>query len=401
MVHQPIKRDLNHPHGVSRALNPDVETAVFADHLADRRSLAETPLKRFFETAVWHGASDLLLRGGQVPKVRLRGELKSLDTPAVDHQQFEKWVESAMSQVQWSFFAEHGSIDLGVNFELSDGTTHRFRVNVFRTRGRSAIAARHVSNTILTCDRLHLPAILHDIAQVEHGLILVAGTTGSGKSTTVASMLEHVNQSRGCHILTLEDPIEYLFHEAKSLINQREIGIDVPSFAVGLRALVREDPDVVFIGEMRDKETFEAALQAAETGHLVFCSVHASHATQVFGRIYDLFTVEERPGIRNLLAYHLHAVICQKLLPSIREEVQRIPAVEILLQSPPVRKYILESREYELGEVIMSERDMGMQSFTDSLIELVNHQFIHPKVALAAATRPEQLKMKLKGIEAY
>ncbi len=361
--------------------------------------MADTPLAKFFEAAVKYESSDLLLRGGQVPKLRLRGALQALKVDALDEEDFEKWVEQSMSEAQWQFYGEHGSLDVGIDF-LVNGEVHRFRVNVFRTRGRSAIAARRVNNVILNFEDLHLPPVMSKISELHQGLILLAGVTGSGKSTTIASMLDYINERRACHIVTIEDPIEYLFRDKKALINQREVNIDVPSFAIGLRALVRENPDVVLIGEMRDKDTFEAALQAAETGHLVFGTIHASSAAQAFGRIYDLFPAEERDAIRNMLAYQMQAFVYQKLLPTIRDDVQRVPAVEILLQSPPTRKFILEGREHELGEVIKQQRQAGMQTFTDSLVELVQQEFIHPRVAQESASSPEEVKMRLRGIAA-
>ena len=372
--------------------SPVVEAPVI-DHLDQRRSLGDTPLKKFFKAAVQFESSDLIMRGGQIPKLRLRGGLKNLDVPPVAEEDFEKWVEAGISEQQWAQYTKTGSLDIAVDIE---GT--RFRVNLFRTRGRSAIAARRVSNEILDFEQLHLPAVCRQIAEVEQGLVLLCGITGSGKSTTIASMLNHINKNRPCHIVTIEDPIEYLFTDEKAIINQREIGIDVPNFPIALRALVRENPDVVLIGEMRDRETFEAALQAAETGHLVFGTIHASSASQAFGRIYDLFPQEEREAIRNMLAYQVQAFMYQKLLPTLREDLQRVPAVEILLQSPPTRKFILEGREHELGEVIKGQRDSGMQSFTDSLVELVETNYIHPRVAQAAAASPEEIKMRLRGI---
>lgn len=372
---------------------PVVETPAPVDHLEERRSLGDTPLKKFFKSAVQFESSDLIMRGGQVPKLRLRGKLKNLDIPAIDEDDFEKWVEQGLSEHQWQHYTQTGSLDIAVDV---DGT--RFRVNLFRTRGRSAIAARRVSDVILDFEQLHLPPVCQKIAEVEQGLVLLCGITGSGKSTTIASMLNHINKNRACHIVTIEDPIEYLFHDEKAIINQREIGIDVPSFSTALRALVRENPDVVLIGEMRDRETFEAALQAAETGHLVFGTIHASSASQAFGRIYDLFPQEEREAIRNMLAYQVQAFMYQKLLPTIREDIQRVPAVEILLQSPPTRKFILEGREHELGEVIKGQRETGMQSFTDSLVDLVETNYVHPRVAQAAANSPEEIKMRLRGI---
>ncbi len=364
------------------------------DHVDERKSFADTPLKKYFEAAIRFESSDLLLRGGQVPKLRIRGGLKSLDTPAVDAVDFEKWVELSLSEAQWQYYNEHGSIDMG--FDLNEDS--RFRVNVFRTRGRSAIAARRVSSEILTFEQLHLPPVMQKISEHQQGIILLCGTTGCGKSTTLASMLQFINDNRACHIITIEDPIEFLFKDKKAVINQREIGIDVPSFEYALKVLVRESPDVVLIGEMRDRDTFEAALQAAETGHLVLGTMHAGSASQAFGRIYDLFPQEERDVIRNLLAFQLQAIVYQKLLPTIRDDIQRVPALEILLQCPPTRKLILESRESELGEVIKKNRDTGMQSFTDSLVELVETQYIHPRVAQSAATSPEEVKMRLRGI---
>ncbi len=371
--------------------------SISVEHVTQRKSPSDTPLRKFFKAAVDNEASDLLLRGGLSPKLRIRGSLKNLDT-VIDPVDFETWVEASLTDLQWKHYSEAGSLDIGFDFDLGDKGNHRFRVNLFRTRGRSAIAARRVSNKILSFDQLYLPSSMETIAQKTQGLVLIAGITGSGKSTTLASMVDYINANRACHILTIEDPIEYLFKDQKAIVNQREVGIDVPSFSVGLRAMVRENPDVVLIGEMRDKETFEAALQAAETGHLVFGTIHASSAPQAFGRIYDLFPAEERDAIRNMLAYQMEAFVYQKLLPTIREDIQRIPAVEVLLQSPPTRKFILEKREHELGAVIKGQKEAGMQTFADSLVDLVEKQYIHPRTAQAAAFNPEEIKMRLKGI---
>ena len=379
-----------------QALSDQTPQPTIIDHTAERRSLAQTHLRKFFEAAAKYEASDLLLRGGRIPKLRLRTELKPLEAEPLNVAKFERAVEQSLSEEQWRLYSQQGSIDVGV--DLDDET--RFRINIYRTRGRSAIAARRISNAILTYESLNLPSVMSKITQARQGLVLVCGITGSGKSTTIASMIQEINISRPCHIITIEDPIEYLFRDERAIVSQREIGIDVPDFTIGLRALVREDPDVVVIGEMRDKETFESALQAAETGHLVFVTIHASNTSQAFGRIYDLFPANERDAIRNMLGFHMQAFICQRLLPALREEMQLVPAVEVLLQSPPTRKHILGGREHELEEVIRSHRDAGMQTFADSLVELVNKEYIHPRVAQDAADSPEEIKMRLRGIKA-
>ena len=371
--------------------------SMVVDHVDEQRSLADSKLAKYFEAAVKFQSSDLIMRAGHVPKLRLKGSLKNLDVPPVPSKEFERAIESSLSEAQWKWYAEHGSIDLGVDFDIK-GNIHRFRVNIFRTRGRSGIAARRVSAEILNLEDLYMPESMYKLCELHHGLVLLCGVTGSGKSTTIAALLDHINKNRACHILTIEDPIEYLFEDKKAIINQREVGLDVPSFPIALRALVRENPDVVLIGEMRDKETFEAALQAAETGHLVFGTIHASSASQAFGRIYDLFPQEEREAIRNLLAYQLQAFVYQKLLPTLMPDVQRVPAVEILLQCPPARKFIIEGREDELPEVMKSHREQGMQTFTDSLVDLVEKQYVHPKVATEVAASPEEIKMRLRGI---
>ena len=362
---------------------------------ADRMAFQRTGLKKFFEAAIRYGASDMILRGGQAPKLRLRGTLKSLDTGPIDEAEFEKWIREASSDGQWERYGLMGSLDLG--WEMDAKT--RFRVNIFRTRGRSAIAARIISSSIPSFEKLHLPPQIGKVADLHQGLVLLCGVTGSGKSTTIASILDFVNQQRACHIVTIEDPIEFVFEDKKSMINQREIGLDVPDFATALRALMRENPDIVLVGEMRDRETFEAALQAAETGHLVFGTIHASSTSQAFGRIYDLFPSEERPAVRNLLAYQMEAFIYQKLLPTLHENIPRVPAVEILLQSPATRKFIVEGRENELNTVIKAERNYGMQTLNDSLVSLVEREYVHPKVALTATPNPEEVKMRLKGIK--
>jgi len=297
-------------------------------------------------------------------------------------------------ETQYEYFKNTGSIDFAYDYD----EVNRFRVNLFMARGKPSVAARLITSDIKRFEDLYLPEILGNISMSAQGLILFSGVTGSGKSTSIASMLQYVNERKRVHIVTIEDPIEYIFTDDKATINQREVGIDCLSFNNALRGLVRENPDVVLVGEMRDYETFEAAIRAAETGHLVFGTIHASSAWQTFGRIYDLFPENEREQIRKLLGYNLRAIVYQKLLPTLHENIGRIPALEILLNTPAVQKYILEGREGELLQIIKQSHEEGMIDFTSSLLNLVEDEFIHQDVALNATPKPEELKMRLKGI---
>jgi twitching motility protein PilT len=236
------------------------------------------------------------------------------------------------------------------------------------------------------------------VSDHHQGLVLVVGPTGCGKTTTIASMIDHINSTRSCHIVTVEDPIEYIFRDQKAIVSQREVGIDVPDFEDALRYLMREDPDVVFVGEMRDSKTVTAAMRASETGHLVFGTMHSANAPQSVQRLLDLFPPSERDLVRQTLSLTIRAVVAQLLLPSIKEGVDRIPAVEVLLANPAVRKLISEVRESDLPSVIRGARNEGMQDFTDNLCELVKKGFIDPKEAYKHAPNKEELKMALKGI---
>ncbi len=352
-------------------------------------------LMKYLEAAVRFQASDLIVKVDLPPRVRLRGALKSLQTDVCTPDLMFQVAKDVLDERQYSHFHRHGSIDFAYDYD----DDNRFRVNLFMARGKPSLAARLITSNVKRFEDLHLPAVLGDVSLSAQGLILFAGVTGSGKSTSIASMLQFVNERKRVHIVTIEDPIEYIFKDDKATINQREVGIDCVDFNEALRALVRENPDVVLVGEMRDYETFEAAIRAAETGHLVFGTIHASSAWQTFGRIYDLFPEGERDQIRKLLAYNLRAIIYQKLLPTLHENIHRIPAIEILLNTPIVQKYVLEAREGELLDIIKQSREEGMIDFTSSLVELVEKEYIHHRVALDATPKPEELKMRLKGIQ--
>lgn len=339
------------------------------------------------------GGSDLIVKSDLKPRIRHRGILKDLETEVCTPDLMFQVARDILDPGQQEVFRTKGSMDFAFDYD----ERNRFRVNLFMARGKPAVAARLITSNIRKFEELFLPPMLGDVAMTAQGLILFSGVTGSGKSTSIAAMLQYVNERKKVHIVTIEDPIEYIFKDDKATINQREIGIDCVNFNEALRALVRENPDIALVGEMRDYETFEAAIRAAETGHLVFGTIHASSAWQTFGRIYDLFPVSEREQIRKLLAYNLRAIVYQKLLPTLHENIARIPALEILINTAAVQKYILEAREGELLDVIKS-RDAGMLDFTSALVDLVEKEMIHQTIALQATPKPEELRMRLKGI---
>ncbi|MFG0274724.1 MAG: type IV pilus twitching motility protein PilT [Phycisphaerales bacterium] len=355
-----------------------------------------TRFGKFLHAIIKLGGSDLLVKTGKAPVIRLRGALKSLDTDPVTSEEFMQIAKHILTEEQFADLHKFGSVDFAYDYDEGN----RFRVNLFQSRGKLSIAARLITSNILPFEKLHLPPVMEEICMQPQGIVLLAGVTGSGKSTTIASMLDYVNECKPVHIITIEDPIEYIFKDKKATIHQREIGIDCLDFKIALRALVRENPDIVLVGEMRDAETFEAALHAAETGHLVFGTIHASSATQTFQRIYDLFPNEERDQVRKILAYQMRAIVYQKLLPTLHENIPRIPALEILVNGGVVRKFILEAREGELHEVLKTTeaQKSGMIDFNGSLVKLVEQEYIHTRVAMDASPNADELKMRLKGI---
>ncbi len=351
-------------------------------------------IDKYFRAMVKMLASDLHLKADCAARFRLKGSIRAADSEPLSNDNIEAMCREIMHEKQWARYIEKGSMD----FAYQLGDLDRFRINIFRQRGKTSMAARRINRTILSYDQLHLPPSLASLADLHQGLILLAGITGSGKSTTIASMIEQINQSRACHIVTIEDPIEYLFSDKKAFINQREIGLDVHNFPDALKYLMREDPDVVLIGEMRDQETFSAALHAAETGHLVFGTVHASSTASTITRLLELFPEEGRDLVRSSLVFNLQGIICQKLLPGLRPDVPRLPAVEVMIANSTVRKLIAEKRDNEIPAVIRGSYNEGMIDFTESLRQLVEEELISVKTAYAVAPNPDELKMRLKGI---
>ena len=381
---------------MSKKISEEHQSIEEHAHQADEASGKETRFDKYFRAMSKADASDLHLKAGASPHIRINSLLSPTRAEPLTSEEVSEMAFGMMTAKQRDFFLEHGSLDLAREITGSD----RFRVNVYRQRGHISIAIRRVTWEIPDFATLHLPETLSQIASATQGLVLLSGPTGCGKSTTIAAMLEHINKTRACHIVTIEDPIEYLYTDKKALINQREIGIDVDDFESALKYLMRADPDVVLIGEMRDRETFQAALHASETGHIVFGTIHASGAGQTIGRILDLFPQEDRSLVRQTLAFNLQAIVCQKLLPSIAKGIERIPAVEILLTNPSVRQLIEESRENELIEVILSHEQEGMMSFTRSLLTLIEKDYIDPRTAYEVAPNVDELKMVMKGISA-
>lgn len=354
----------------------------------------EPKLNKFFRAAIKTRASDLHLKVGQTPKLRLYGELKKTTGDVLTPEKMEELVFELLSPAQKKFFLEHGTLDFAHEV---DGE-HRFRTNVFRQRGLISLAARRVNTVIPPFEELHLPQSLETICNARQGLVLVVGPTGCGKTTTIASMIDFINRTRSCHIITIEDPIEYLFKDQKAIVSQREIGLDTKDFEEALTYLMRQDPDVVFVGEMRDARTVTAGMRAAETGHLVFGTLHSANASQAVHRLLDLFPQNERDLIRQTLSIAIRAIISQVLLPSIKEGVDRIPAVEILITNAAARRLISEGREGDLPNVIRSSQNEGMQDLTYNLVDLVEKALIDPKDALKYAPNTDELKMALKGI---
>jgi twitching motility protein PilT len=250
-----------------------------------------------------------------------------------------------------------------------------------------------------TFEGLYLPTSIEKLCHWDQGMIILSGITGSGKSTTIASMLDYINERERVHILTIEDPIEYLFKDKKAVVNQREVGIDVLDWHIALKHAVRQDPDIILVGEMRDRDTFEAGIHAAETGHLVFGTIHASSAASTIGRILDLFPPEMHHAIRQALAFNLKAIVAQKLLKSIKPGVQRVPTNEIMIVNPTIRDLIIKSEDKKLPDAIRIGFLEGMVDFTENLRQLVERGDIDKQTALEVAPNPEQLKMALKGIK--
>lgn len=375
-----------------------------APDIAVGTSANEPEANKLFRMCIKHKGSDLHLKVGLPPAMRLAGQLRQMQLPPLTAADMERLMFPLLNAKQKHIMEEEGGVDFAHIIRDPDGVETRFRVNLFKARGALALVARRVNNTIPNFEQLGLPPILSEITKEDTGIIILAGVTGSGKSTTIASMLQYVNENERCHILTVEDPIEYTYVDAKSIVNQREVGIDVLDWNIALKHAVREDPDIILVGEMRDQDTFLAALHAAETGHLVFGTIHASGAPSTISRILDLFPQEMHPAMRQNLAFNLKCVIAQKLLRTTKDWAEktgqtRVPTCEIMRANPIVRKLILNEEDTKLADAIRIGKDEGMQDFTESLRQLVLAEKIDRATAFEVAPSPDALKMALKGIQ--
>jgi len=349
---------------------------------------------KLLQRAVQKDASDIHLKAGSPAYFRVDGEMAVQGEDAFHREHLEAILDILLSPDQRAYFKKNGEVDLS----YQEKGVGRFRVNVFRQRGAVSLVMRRIKTRILSLDQLHLPASVARFAKMQRGLVLVTGTTGSGKSTTLASIVDQINDVRRCHVVTIEDPIEYVHSDRKAVINQREINIDTRDFSSALKAVMRQDPDVILIGEMRDIETFQAAISAAETGHLVFSTLHTTNVMQTIDRIIDLFPTTQHDQVRSALSLNLRAVMCMRLL--VRSDgVGRVPACEILFSNPAVRLLIKENRIAQLDMAIQQGRESGSQSFNDSLHGLVKQKLVSLDVALEVSDNPEELTMMLQGIQ--
>ena len=351
-------------------------------------------LQELLQTLVNKRGSDLHIRAGGPAYVRIDGDLQQAAPEILTAADVETMLNSVATPRARKIFDQKGECD----FSFQAGEVARFRVNAFKQRQRLSMAIRFISTKIPTMADLRLPmATMRKIAENGRGLVLVTGITGSGKSSTLASMVDYVNESRPEHIITIEDPIEFVHKDKKCIVSQREIGEDTGSYADSLKMAMRQDPDVILVGEMRDLETTSAAMTAAQTGHLVFGTLHTIDAIQTITRIIDLYPPHQQPIIRIQLAETLKAVISQRLLPCTKGG--RVPAIEILVVTPHVRKLIEDNKGSEIMQAVAKGQFYGMQTFNQSLVKLFKDGLVTEADILDAATSADDVKLALRGIE--
>jgi twitching motility protein PilT len=354
----------------------------------------EPEVNKLFRMVMKLEASDIHLKAGQPPMMRLKGDIRRMDMPALSQEHMERLLMPLLKERHKKILEEEGGVDY--SYVIGDDEC-RFRVSLFKQRGKLSLIARRVNSSIPKFVDLGLPDTLSKLCTFNEGLVILAGVTGSGKSTTIASMLDYIAEREPLHILTVEDPIEFTFNDKKAYFNQREIGLDVMNWHKALKDAMRQDPDVILVGELRDVDTFEAAIHAAETGHLVFGTIHAGSAATTINRILDLFPPDKHTAIRQALANNLKAVVAQKLIKGLKKG--RCPTNEIMIVNPIVKKLISESQDSKLNDAIKMCFQEGMVDFTENLRQLVERGDVDKAIALEVAPNPEQLVMALKGIK--
>jgi len=351
-------------------------------------------LERLLRKAVEVGASDVFLKVDSAPAFRLHGHIQRLEHPPLTAEDMKEIAEALMTENQMASFEHRHEMDLGFTM----GDIARFRVNVYQQRGSIGIVLRVIELRIKTIDELKLPDVLRKIAMSPTGLILATGPTGSGKSTTLAAMIDLINATRRANIITIEDPIEYVYTDKKSIVSQREVGIDTDCFADALRAVLREAPDVILIGEMRDVETFDVCLKAAETGHLVFSTVHTASAAETINRVVNMFPPDDQEQICTRLGKSLVATLSQKLVPTV-DNKGRVCAVEVMMVTPTVAQYIEEARTSEIYSAIVQDGidgHWGMQSMNQSLDRFYKSGMITEEMAMRFAGQRTELRQMLR-----
>src|SRR3954470_20316832 len=342
------------------------------------------------KTAIENKASDIHMMAGAPPLMRLHTQMTPLDYPVITPESALAMVKEMINEKRFEAFLEKRDADF--SFEIQGMA--RFRVNAHFQRNSVAMAFRVITDKVRALDALNLPEVITRLTYLPRGLVLVTGDTGSGKSTTLAAMIDAMNRRYHKHIITLEDPIEYLLHSNKCAIEQREVGSDVPSFSSGLKHVLRQDPDIILVGEMRDLETTSAAITAAETGHLVMSTLHTVNAPQTIERIIDIYPSDEQNQIRSMLANTLQAVISQTLFKRV-DQPGMIPGVEIMLCTPAVRNCVRENRIFEIPNIIETSRALGMQTLDSSIKQLYVNGYISREDAIAMAAHPEKLERAL------
>lgn len=346
--------------------------------------------------AVDSGVSDVIIKANKPGYVRLAGKLKPIDMDPITSPEADAWVVEHCPKIFRPRWDDEGQVD----FAYSAEGVGRFRVNAFHQRGLVSIVMRHIKSTVPTFAQLQLGTTeeaLIKLAQAKDGILLVCGATGSGKSSTMAAMMNWINMNLDKHIVTIEDPIEYTFQDDKSLFQQREIGLDVPNFGLAIKAVLRQNPDIILVGEMRDRETFETAIGAAETGHLVFSTMHAATVAQSLTRLFEFFPAEEVVQARRAIAGSLRGFVCQKLIPTI-DGNGRVPANEILNADATVKNLILEGQNEKIQGLLESNADSATFSFNKDLYRLIKAGRISKADGLKFSPNPQQLEMNLKGI---